>query len=146
MGLLFGASGLMVRVGPVEKRTAWLSGAQARLYTGLLWVARVERSIPARDQTCHNTTQFYTPEPSVDSTRTAPSSPPVTMPAPSPLQRAASTAPLCASTGFSILPARPTSCSLPSAELTRNMSPAPPPPFFPPPELRGSLADGAIEL
>ena len=59
MGLLFGASGLMVRVGPVEKRTAWLSGAQARLYTGLLWVARVERSIPARDQTCHNTTEFY---------------------------------------------------------------------------------------
>ena len=41
-----GASGLMVRLVEVEKRTCCESGDHARQYTGELWVVRVDRSIP----------------------------------------------------------------------------------------------------
>ena len=67
---------MMVRVSPEEKRTCWESGDQATLYTGEEVVARVDLNMPDLDQIL-----------------TAPSSPPVTMPAPSQLQRAARQAP-----------------------------------------------------
>mmetsp|Transcript_22180 Transcript_22180/g.51516 ORF Transcript_22180/g.51516 Transcript_22180/m.51516 type:complete len:306 (-) Transcript_22180:177-1094(-) len=103
--LAWGCSGLTMISFPQVKAIWFESGDQESEYTEESTVARVDLSMPLRDQIL-----------------TTPSSPAVPMAVPSLLHRSEMTAPLCASTFFSTRPLRRTSSKVPSEHDIANWS------------------------
>mmetsp|Transcript_38252 Transcript_38252/g.94005 ORF Transcript_38252/g.94005 Transcript_38252/m.94005 type:complete len:242 (+) Transcript_38252:1723-2448(+) len=101
----WGWRGLMMISLPQVKHTAFESGLQASEYTDDSSCASVDLSIPLRDQIL-----------------TTPSSPAVAMAVPSLLHLIETTAPLCASTFFSMRPLRSTRKKVPSEHDMANIS------------------------